>query len=79
MLLQTIMSLSKKNNKQGERKLLDNVWGEVPPGEISELDLFCFTIFHMRRNTFYSLIAFYCNANTQPQSWAPVVLVKPLC
>ena len=30
-----IMSLPKKNNKQGERKLLNNVWGEVPPGEIS--------------------------------------------
>lgn len=39
-----IMSLPKKNNKQGERKLLNNVWGEVPPGEISEFDLFCFTI-----------------------------------
>ena len=32
--------LIQKNNKQGERKLLSDVWGEVPPGEISEYS-FC--------------------------------------
>lgn len=25
-----------KSTKSGEKKLLNNVWGEVPPGEISE-------------------------------------------
>ena len=32
--------LIQKNNKQGERKILSDVWGEVPPGEISEYS-FC--------------------------------------
>lgn len=53
MHLQIIMMmvpLSEKNNKQGERKLLNNVWGEVPPGEISEFALFCFAI-HIRMKT----------------------------
>ncbi len=31
------MTLKAKNGKQSERKLLNSVWGEVPPGEITAI------------------------------------------